>query len=1531
MWNMTRRRLNPLAVTLLLCAALLIARGGAGRGANEAPPKATPPRATPAAPVAPPAATEVRLTTKRDVAPGPNIRLYLNTRNLAIVSVAVYKVDAEKWLRLRQNHDIETEALRIPDALPPGKPARVFSVTVGDPKLRSSREQPDIYRSKQFNLPALPPDAYLLVASGGGRRTWAVVNVTQLAVVVKRSPNAVLTWVTDHRTGSPVVGATVTIWDKSGDKEIARGRSDKDGVCQIAARSDAGQVLIVTRSTPGQSVDRAGLLVSGVSPDGHLVSHLQTDRPIYRPGATVSYRAILRRTRGNGFAAPVTEPITTEIRDSRDNVFQRTEEKTNAIGTLAGSFPVPARGSLGAYSLVLTAKDGQKAYATFTVAEYRKPDFLASVTPGKERYLSGEPGTFALKASYYFGAPLPGAAVRYLIRSRPTPFYGSLSDDPADSAWFASGDGNLYAHDTYAADAVVGDGTVVTDAAGNATIPFPTKRDMGDAAYTISATVTDGQRREVTTTASVPVYAATLRLGIRAQNQVAPLNAVVPVDLIVSDPDGRPAGSKVTLVTRQQEWDEKKHISEWHVLSQSAAVVPASGKQTTNVPAAKEGDVEVRATIADGTGRIAIATTHFYVAAPDTPSEEEVKEPIVQARLGKPSYQPGETATVFLTTNSPKRPVLLTIEGESLFAVKVMLPGKTRFVWKVPVTLAMSPNVYVTATQWAHVISKASHFSRLIDCTTTLPVPDRSRRLDLSVTPDRAEHGPGDTVIYTIRARDGKSGQPVVGAEVVLAVIDEAIFAVRPDATPDLYATFWGLRGNHTQTNASAPEEVSGGAYQRAAPDGVAPVRQKFLDTAFWNAHLLTGPDGMAVAHVELPGNLTAWRATALGVTRSTAVGRAVSKITASRLVMLRIAAPRQFVQGDQLTLIGTVSNRSERDHTFTVTLNATGVQPAANESATKSVTVKAKGEAKVEWHVSAETIPTTDGRAVLDATLIATDRTPGETLADYSDHLRMAVPVRPRGVATRIQAGVAVPGDTAALTLDLPADRLEPATDLLITVRGGPESSARAAATGLYATGSYGTIAAADRLLVAATPGAPPMKPELLRDALAFLSRSQSPQGDWGWWEDAPADARVTARVLRALRAVKAAPNLLPRDLPFPEALLSRGLRGADALYKESGLPEERAFLAPATEKPAYLAEVAERDAAFLSPAATLALAKGILETGNKERARQLAALVFALAVSGVDSAYIPAGERPGQRSGVIETTALALETLVALGDDAPLQSKLARWLLLPGEGGEDSSDATDSEQADTVRALLLYSRAVSGGSGDATVRSLMPSPGDFSVTVNGVPVPWEARAPGTETTTPLTASVPRSLLKDGTNAITLVRKGTARNAAFLAAEAVVYRPQVGETAGGMRVLRRFETQSMFGVWGEVLPGVTDVLPASAVRVTVVVWPGESADALRVTEPLPSGFEFVDSERMSNVREEVRDGALLHYLSVHGSEPVTFRYYLRAESEGTLIALPATGELIRRPRVRGGSASQVLDVREAARGTSKPVAEKTP
>jgi uncharacterized protein YfaS (alpha-2-macroglobulin family) len=139
------------------------------------------------------------------------------------------------------------------------------------------------------------------------------------------------------------------------------------------------------------------------------------------------------------------------------------------------------------------------------------------------------------------------------------------------------------------------------------------------------------------------------------------------------------------------------------------------------------------------------------------------------------------------------------------------------------------------------------------------------------------------------------------------------------------------------------------------------------------------------------------------------------------------------------------------------------------------------------------------------------------------------------------------------------------------------------------------------------------------------------------------------------------------------------------------------------------------------------------------------------------------------------------------------------------------------------------------------------------------------------------------------------------------------VFRPASLEYGGGIRVFRRYDAQNEGKAWDELKRAVR---PGEPVRCTVVVWPGERADALRVVEPLPAGFEYIedDSNYGSRGISEVRDGAVVHYVRGSGL-PITFRYYIRAESAGRVMALPAIAEVLRRPDERGHSDALRIEV----------------
>ncbi|HEX8234411.1 MAG TPA: MG2 domain-containing protein [Abditibacteriaceae bacterium] len=1416
---------------------------------------------------------QVSLWVSRDVAPGPKIRLTVNTRNVAQVRLSARRLSGFSWLLRRDRGDSQAE--------PTGALVREWIADMRPPQEKRARYQVDMYRSRQLNLPELPPGIYVIRGEGGGTKDWAVVNITNLAVVVKRSPQRLLAWVTDFRSGVPVAGARVSLWQRSSEagresRLMVQATTGRNGASLLTAAGDSAkgdsannQILIASRGS-----DNAGVPLTVENPDGKLTMHFQTDRPIYRPGQKVFFKAILRRTRGRSWESLRGTACDVQVRDARDVVLFEQKLQTNAIGSLEGSVDLPQEGSLGQYSVTVSAVGGTTQYGAFSVAAYRKPEFQVSVVPGARRYLSGEKVFFTVKANYYFGAAVSNATVRYIVRRADLPFAG---DDDGSGYWYG-GDGNLYARDTYAHNDVVADSTIDLDAKGEVTLAVPSLSNGGDATYSINATVVDGSRRQVQGTASVPVYRAAKRLSVQGEVSYVPVGYLMPLRLRVADLDGKATGGRVTLVLKKPVWDEKEHRQRYVEVTRSNVDVPPSGLAKATLPAQAEGELLIEARMPDGSGRTAVATWSFWVAGPQTQWQREETQPAITLKPDKRWYQPGTVARVLVTSNVTSRPILAVAEGLDIWAYTVIPAGKRNFVWHLPAQLEMSPTAYVGAVQWTR--------NGLISTNAILPIPDPSRKLQVSITSDHQEYRPGQSARYSLRTTD-EQGRGV-SAEVAVSVVDESLYAVRPDTTPDLYGLFWAMRPNFVTMASSAPEEMSGGAYQRV--NKMAPVRQQFLDTAFWRARLQTNAQGMASFEVPMPGNLTTWRATARAITADTRVGQATSFATATRPVTLRLATPRQLVQGDELTLIGTVNNRTQENRTLATALSAQGLQLSAGH--THLVPAPARGEGRAEWPLVANSLPES-GEAKLTARTLDVKAAPTEG-EELSDALEMSVRVLPNGILQRLLQGGTF-AHTKDISITLPPDQIAPATTGILSIRGGVGQVAHALASNIVSNHRYASPVAAARLLVAAL--LPEDAPDdEAREDIALLARYQTGQGGWGWWEDDQPNALNTALVLSTLARAQA------RGIRVPTSLMLRGTAGAQALYNNTQLWEHRALLAAAIALVDHsggtpLLDEVQRRAENLSPYARLVLGEALLEVGRKTEAEQVARDVLAEAVEGPSTAFVRVGQRPGWTATTVDATAAALSLLLQLGQRPELQGKLALWSADPDDGHGYSSLESSAVR---LRALWKYEQAH-----PSSVQR-----GTISVVVNGQNVP----VPTGNEKRPLEILLPRGVWRDGANTVSINRAGEGE--IFYALETRVYRPATSEYRNGIRVLRRYDVQNEGKAWDELKRPVRAGEP---VRCTVVIWPDERADALRVVEPIPAGFEYVEDDQAYGAAGlvEVRDGAVVHYVRGSGL-PLTFRYYLRAETAGRVTALPVTAEVLRRPDERGNSDSQRIEVQPA-------------
>jgi uncharacterized protein YfaS (alpha-2-macroglobulin family) len=86
-------------------------------------------------------------------------------------------------------------------------------------------------------------------------------------------------------------------------------------------------------------------------------------------------------------------------------------------------------------------------------------------------------------------------------------------------------------------------------------------------------------------------------------------------------------------------------------------------------------------------------------------------------------------------------------------------------------------------------------------------------------------------------------------------------------------------------------------------------VRREFADTAFWAGVLEVGEDGTAEVVFDLPENLTGWRARVWAMGHGTRVGEGEAHVVTAKNLLLRLQAPRFFVEKDEVVLSANIHN----------------------------------------------------------------------------------------------------------------------------------------------------------------------------------------------------------------------------------------------------------------------------------------------------------------------------------------------------------------------------------------------------------------------------------------------------------------------------------------------------------------------------------------------------------------------------------------------------------------------------------------------
>ncbi len=190
-------------------------------------------------------------------------------------------------------------------------------------------------------------------------------------------------------------------------------------------------------------------------------------------------------------------------------------------------------------------------------------------------------------------------------------------------------------------------------------------------------------------------------------------------------------------------------------------------------------------------------------------------------------------------------------------------------------------------------------------------------------------------------------------------------------------------------------------------------VRSNFADTALWVASLETDKNGIAEVSLDMPENLTTWKINVWGMGHGSKVGSGSAEVITRKDLIIRLQAPRFFVEKDEVVLSANVHNYLDSEKQVSVELELPTDELQSMSDMVAQVTIPADGEQRIDWRV----------RVVKEGT--TTIRMKALT-DEESDAIEMQFPVHVHGMLkTESWAGTIRPeGDSAKVVIRVPSER---------------------------------------------------------------------------------------------------------------------------------------------------------------------------------------------------------------------------------------------------------------------------------------------------------------------------------------------------------------------------------------------------------------------------------------------------------------------------------------------------------------------------
>lgn len=1361
---------------------------------------------------------------------------------------------------------------------------------------------------------------YLLSLDNGRLQDQIFLIISDQTLLLKQGDGQMTAWVS-QLDGRATPNATVTFYDQDG-RSLAQDSSNEQGVAHYNGTTDvayavaeiAGDKIITAVSngwrTGGGWYSGSGFATVAVP---HTAAHLYTDRPIYKPGQTVNYKAIIRRDSDAVLdMIPAGTEVEMVVRDARRNKVQTTTLTTNDFGSINGRFTLADGAMLGVYTLELVV-DGDRHSQVFKVEDYRKPDYSVTVTPDQPQYALGDAMSVTIDSSYFLGEPVANADVELHFYRLYERYWAQAGEDPYE--WYQMSEETQRGK---------------TDENGRFTFTLNAQTfkrwvhvdynqwgsNLLEAIVAVEATVNDGSQQTVSSFVPVKIFSAREKVSLTTngyvQEEDQPFNLHITAETIAGEPiNGR------LLNIRLRHY---RHGYEGQLVDFDSVTTDANGEATIPMTILEPGYHQIRLEGKDAADQPITFETGVYVVSQSSGGTwYGAQSNALNIEAADQAYAPGETAELLIQSTF-SGPALLTFERATTRREQLIELTAPITQIEVPILPEDVPNIHVTVNAWERqdtALGRDGYMSlsdgRLHSVSTNLSVPARDKQLQVTITPNKTAYAPREEATFTIRVTN-PAGVPV-SAEVSLAMVDEAIFGLSDELAGPIYDAFYFERERRVISYDSfAParylDGLGGGG--GGGGDGSQSPRRDFPDTAVWFPALHTDFNGEVSITTTMPDSLTSWRLTAIATTADTQVGETFTNVLAKQEIAVDPIMPRGVTAGDSFQLSALVQNFGAETAVLTVSL-ADFADPSLlsrHSDAVQTITVAPNSRQIVGWQLTAEQA------GELPITIMARQ---GDVVVDA---IELPLPIRPLAIPT-VHTEIGDFRGEWATTLTHTPDAL-PQSHVKIELS---RSIAGSLVEGLdYLTGfPYGCV---EQTMSSALPNAvvsraffqlgigsrDPELPAKVNASLQKLYGFQHDDGGWGWWFDDASEAYQTAWVLFGLAQIQEA------GYEVDEAVLERGANWLNENMQALD-PRTRAY-ALYTMAVAGQPNEAVTDSVFagdwtkLDAFAQASLALALHKVGNTAAAEiVLDHLVETAVVLDNGHVYWEGSDQDGvYRSKTMASntrnTALVLSAFAQIRPNSELEAGIVRWLMAQRRA---QGWGTTNETSFAILGLTDHLLASSSTAAGST---------EYTVLLNGETVFSGTLGQGQPSAS---LEIPAEQLQLGANEVKVVSSGSGR--LYLTLNHRLYEAQSEiEAAGVIEIKRTYLDPSSN-------QPLTTIEPGQLVRVRLTITMPNRAAYMLIEDKLPGGLEalnenlsstsrvnsygYADSrtvwEQLGYNHKEVFGDRVSFFITEMNAGTTTLTYMTRALHAGSFTAMPTEAYAMYDLAIWGRSASGVV------------------